>query len=47
VGNLVSRRIECGGSMHDWAGVASDALADIFRATEDVLVRTQPILRIF
>jgi hypothetical protein len=43
----VSRRIECGGSMHDWAGVASDAPAAIFRGAEDVLAPTPPISRIF
>jgi hypothetical protein len=46
VGSLVSRRIECGGSMHDWAGVASDAPAAIFRGAEDALARTPAILRI-
>jgi hypothetical protein len=30
MGQLVSRRIECRRSMHDWGDVASDALVDIF-----------------
>jgi hypothetical protein len=31
MGLVVSRRIECRRSMHDWDDVASDALVDIFR----------------
>jgi hypothetical protein len=46
-GSLVSRRIECVSSMHDWTGVASDASAAIFRGTEDVLAVTAAGLRFF
>src|ERR1700726_3874828 len=31
---LVSRRIECGLSMHDWGGVASDRTTAMFRRAE-------------
>src|SRR6202790_5469984 len=31
---LVSRRVECGVSMHDWGGVASDRAASMFRRAE-------------
>jgi hypothetical protein len=34
-GSLVSRRIECGRSMHDWDGLASHALVGIFRKAEE------------
>jgi len=34
-GSLVSRRIECRRSMHDWDGLASDALVGIFRIAEE------------
>src|ERR1700676_3553922 len=39
VGSLVSRRIECGLSMHDCGGVASDGSAAIFRRAEEAVLR--------
>jgi hypothetical protein len=37
VGSLMSRRIECGRSMHDWIDVASDAFAGIFRGAAEIV----------
>jgi hypothetical protein len=37
VGSLMSRRIECRRSMHDWIDVASDAFAGIFRAAAEIV----------
>src|SRR6266550_2443369 len=34
-GSLMSRRMECRRSMHDWGDVASDAFAAIFRTAEE------------
>jgi hypothetical protein len=35
---FMSRRIECGRSMHDWTDVASDAFVGIFREAEETIV---------
>jgi len=37
VGSLMSRRIECRRSMHDWIDVASDAFAGIFRGAAEII----------
>jgi hypothetical protein len=37
VGSFMSRRIECGRSMHDWTDVASDASAGIFREAAEAI----------
>jgi hypothetical protein len=45
-GSLVSRRIECERSMHDWDGLASHALVGIFRkAEENAPPRPVPVRR--
>jgi hypothetical protein len=36
-GSLMSRRIECERSMHDWDDVASNGFAAIFRAAEETM----------
>jgi hypothetical protein len=42
-GSLVSRRIECGRSMHDWDGLASHALVGIFRKAEEITAPSRPV----
>jgi hypothetical protein len=42
VGSLMSRRIECRRSMHDWIDVASDAFAGIFRGAAEIIASQLP-----
>src|ERR1700726_4387068 len=42
---LVSRRIECEGSMHDWGGVASNRSAAMFRRAKQVAARFRVLER--
>jgi hypothetical protein len=42
-GSLVSRRIECERSMHDWDGLASHALVGIFRKAEEITALPRPV----